>query len=532
MAVLYTAVAVALMATSGALESGFGAFEDEPAHFVTGLMVRDYLADALGQHPMRYAEQYYLHYPKVAIGHWPPGFYALEGVWMLAFGVSTLSVLLLMCALSAATATVVFAAVRADAGDGLAALAGLFLLLAPLVQKYGHMAMTEVPQALLVTSASLCFGRFLEVGRARWVLAFALLAVASILTKGSGLFLALVPPIAILLTGRWDVLRRPALWLSALLVAVLCAPWYLLTLDVSRSTWGAGRSPSVAYTLEAVPYYAKALFQLGGAVLGSVAVFGLVERQRQGERAGRWGALAAWLPSLLLCAVVVPTGIDERHLVLAAPVWMCGWAAGAAWLVGRWPGSFWGGVPVLPLLLVGSFFVEAFERPLKQFRGYREPARELLADESLAESVFLVASDSFGEGLFVAAVAMNDRQRPGHIVLRASKVLAKSDWLGHDYSLTYQTPEELSAFLADVPVGVVVLDEATERHHWYPHHDLLDQMLEAYPDVWRKVGAYDVVRDGVAYPGALRVYRQAGHEDRPVRALDVQRILGREVPGF
>src|SRR5690349_16507783 len=42
---------------------------DEAAHYVTGLMVRDYIASGLPGSPMSFAQRYYDHYPRVAIGH-------------------------------------------------------------------------------------------------------------------------------------------------------------------------------------------------------------------------------------------------------------------------------------------------------------------------------------------------------------------------------------------------------------------------------------------------------------------------------
>ena len=52
---------------------------------MTGLMVRDYIAAGFPDSPFRFAENYYLHYPKVAIGHWPPVFYSIQAAWMLIF---------------------------------------------------------------------------------------------------------------------------------------------------------------------------------------------------------------------------------------------------------------------------------------------------------------------------------------------------------------------------------------------------------------------------------------------------------------
>ena len=44
----------------------------------------------------------------------------------------------------------------------------------------------------------------------------------------------------------------------------------------------------------------------------------------------------------------------------------------------------------------------------------------------------LVSAESPGEGMLIAEIAMRDR-RPGHFVLRGSKVLARSDWNGNGY---------------------------------------------------------------------------------------------------
>lgn len=69
---------VLLQARGGAFRSEFSAHPDESAHYVTGLMVREYVAAGAPQPPVQFAQDYYVHYPKVAIGHWPPVFYVLQ----------------------------------------------------------------------------------------------------------------------------------------------------------------------------------------------------------------------------------------------------------------------------------------------------------------------------------------------------------------------------------------------------------------------------------------------------------------------
>src|ERR1700686_1788292 len=76
---------VLLQFLSGAYRAEFSGYPDESAHYVTSLMVRDFIVSLQYTEPMQFANDYYLHYPKVALGHWPPFFYALGGIWMLLF---------------------------------------------------------------------------------------------------------------------------------------------------------------------------------------------------------------------------------------------------------------------------------------------------------------------------------------------------------------------------------------------------------------------------------------------------------------
>src|SRR5688572_30561514 len=53
-------VAVLLQRAAGGERAGFGGAADEAAHYVTALMIRDYVADGMPASPVAYAERYYL----------------------------------------------------------------------------------------------------------------------------------------------------------------------------------------------------------------------------------------------------------------------------------------------------------------------------------------------------------------------------------------------------------------------------------------------------------------------------------------
>ena len=103
-AVAYIVIALALQWKAGTAKADFTLHPDESAHLVTGMMVRDYFAQHLGESPMVYAKAYYATYPKIAIGHYPPMFYIVEGAWFLLWPPSALSITVLTALLAAMVA--------------------------------------------------------------------------------------------------------------------------------------------------------------------------------------------------------------------------------------------------------------------------------------------------------------------------------------------------------------------------------------------------------------------------------------------
>src|SRR5258708_23859140 len=82
---IFFSLTVILQVVDHGFKDDFGGAPDEAAHYVTALMVRDYLLHGLSQPPVAFAENYYMHYPRVAFGHWPPVFYILLACWMTVF---------------------------------------------------------------------------------------------------------------------------------------------------------------------------------------------------------------------------------------------------------------------------------------------------------------------------------------------------------------------------------------------------------------------------------------------------------------
>ncbi|MCL4402736.1 MAG: glycosyltransferase family 39 protein, partial [Acidobacteria bacterium] len=322
----------ALQWRAGAYTAGFGSYPDEPAHYVTGLMLHDYVAAWFPQQPLAYAKNYYLHYPAIAIGYWPPFFYVAEAAWMLVFGVSRTSVLAMAALISALFQFTIFRRTAEDFGTFAGVAAGTLFGLLPVVQWSNDMVMTDMLVALLSFWAVLLFGRYLDSLDCWHAIGFGVVSSLAILTKASGFYLALVPPLAIMATRRFHVLRKWPTWAAAAIVVVLCGPWFLLTRHMT--TVGLIKNPNETFA-GSIVRVASELRDVSGWALPALAVFGVVAIFRR--MPGRWAAMVAQPFAVLLFLAAAPVGAEWRYLILAAPAVIVLAFAGIAWLVRQLP---------------------------------------------------------------------------------------------------------------------------------------------------------------------------------------------------
>ncbi|WP_029006281.1 ArnT family glycosyltransferase [Azorhizobium doebereinerae] len=524
---IFVALAVVLIAVQQRAMGGYGSEisadnADEASHFISGLMLADYVRAGF-PNPMAFAVNYYLHLPKLAIGHWPPLYYMLEGALFLALPPTT-PVALLLPAVLAALLVVTTGWVTARVLGPLQGLAaGAVLLSVPPLREATLVIQLDLPVALLGLLAACAYARFLRTLRAGPAVAFGLLASAAILTKGTGMALALLPPLCLLFGGRFELLRRWTFWLPLPIVALLAGPWTLLT--YARAAAGFQYGWGSAFTLLAARTYADGLVAAVGAPVLSLAALGLVFAVVRGWRrsagAEIWMALAALAVGTLAFQCLVPAGIDPRYLLpLVAPLVMLV-AFGATALIGLvtqgWPTL--SGLAVALVLLFGALpglMVRVEKKPI----GMDAAAQALLAREA-ANPLVLVGSDAMGEGALVSAVAQHDRARRT-VVLRGTKMLAKTGWNATDYQPLYADPTALLAGLDQMGVGFVAVD-TTPAAQALLHDRQLLAAAEAHPDRFHLVATYPRA-DGA---GEVRLYALAGNEAKvPDMAALSARLIG------
>ncbi|MEO6788207.1 MAG: hypothetical protein ABI318_18945, partial [Chthoniobacteraceae bacterium] len=179
----------------GAFQSEFGGHPDEAVHYLTSLRVRD--AAVHDWERARSGGGISVRQPIAALKR-TPVFDVAQGGWMLVFGTSRIAVLLFMATLAAATATLIFSAVRRELGGWAAIVAAVVWLFAPAVREsYGTILPGQFG-AFTMTAALLLWARWMNAGSLRHAAVSKWLGRAAVLGGGSVLALALAVTLKLL----------------------------------------------------------------------------------------------------------------------------------------------------------------------------------------------------------------------------------------------------------------------------------------------------------------------------------------------
>jgi hypothetical protein len=474
-------IAVTLQLSAGAYGSEFWGY-DEAAHFVTGLMVHDYIAAGAPSAPMSFARDYYGHYPKVALGHWPPVFYMVQSTWTLLFSVSRTSLMLLQAVTASGISLLLWFSWHREWGNVMAFLAGASFLLLPVVQGQTNTVMAEMLLSLWLLLAVLQYESYLRDGKWRSVILFSCYSIAAILTKANGWCLMLVPPLAVVLTRKFYVLRRASFWIPALAVTAVCIPWYALTFHMAQEGWRGSKQPH--FLISAFAFNTRAQLLIAGPFLIVLAISAVglyVLRPALTSIVGpRWAVLfSLWIAVIVFHSFIAPVR-EVRHQMLGAPaVVSFAWGT-VAWIATRvrWEHSF--KRPLVAVIGMGIFMLTTFHLVNKPVYGATSVIA-LLQRNSKLDGNILVCSRLAGEGAIVAEAALLERH-PAPTILRATKLFVNSDWGGWQPKLLVSTPPEVLSTLTRHNVSTIVIDlHPAEEPRQFAEEDLLTDTIKEYP---------------------------------------------------
>ena len=431
---------------AGAPSAAFGAFPDEPAHFVGGLMFDDYLNNAPWKDPIGFARDYHLRLPFFALGVWPPFFYAVEGVWMQLFGVGRGSILWLVAVIAAALATVLYRVLETYFDPVTALAGGAMFLLIPVVQWSECVVMADLICSLLAVVAILYFARFMDSRRWYDSALFGLFAGLALLTKNSTYFLVLVPLIAIPAARRWDLLRAPTLWIAPVVVASLYLPW----LAISRPflLLGTHGLELPGFWGTQLKYVATLWRQMSFLLPLGIAGAGYLIAARRPMQPIAICMLAV-IPAISIGILVARVPVQDRLLIVSylAIIFLACECLTA--LLRPWKRQ----AVLVCLIAFGVLSWGQFNRPPVNY--LRGAVAFIQARDGNTPGAVLAPSSS--EGPWIAEFAQTEARRPLRIILRPTKVFGDENWNGTDWHPFYSTTAELRAFFDRVPVKYCIL---------------------------------------------------------------------------
>ncbi len=504
---------------AGANISEFGGHVEEPAHFVNGLMVRDYIAGGFSGDPTLFRDKYRAHYPNATLGSRPPAFDLVQGSWMLLFGSGRMSAMLLMAALAGVLAVVLFRALKEQAGLPLAIVGTLLLIGLPLVREYYTVIMPDLLGAIFLFAAASAFGRYLDEERTRDSIAFGLFAGLAITTMGSGIVSALVVPLAIIIAGKLRVLVRPAFWGGIALAALIGGPWlWFARSQASPTQRPAGDAEMAASAIEAATFYFGRLgFALGIALAVLLCIGVIVRLTRRTESRGRSAAYTAVILSIVGYHCVVSKELEERHVIAALPAAIFFAVAGAVavqgWFGQRSKAALQSARPIgaILLLLLSFAAVEVAAQSLggtgrKQWSGFGKLAEEIVQEDPSAKRTVMIASDAIGEGIFISELAVRE-QRPGHVVKLASRELTRSSRYSRDVTPRFEAAEDVATWFAKAGIDYLVVDESIPPSERDRHYEILIKAVDTHMERFSSMANSSIVREGAAHPGQASLYR-------------------------
>jgi hypothetical protein len=510
-----------LQVQGGGFSSDLGGDPDEAAHAVTSLMVRDYLWQAPGRSPIAFASDYYEAFPKVALGHYPPGYY-LTAAAALSLGCDSRSLIILQALLlgTLAVAGWIFARRWITQGDNVLALCPAILLLFHTeIIRVGCHVLADLQLAVLVFGALWAWHTYLRSPGWRPSLCFGLLAAAAILTKGSAVGLAGVPVLSLLLGRRVADLKKLHWWGSALPVLFLAGPWMVYSIRFTQEGFIA-QSP-LAYLVDALHYYGETLPRVYGWPLLLLLIVSLLRllrdtllhRSADPTRVILW---AGWI-SMQILVMVIPTGFSPRYLIPGLlPGLLLILIEARHGLIATFarsasaPATTVGLRAAVLALTICTVFLTRNDRP-KTVSGFSETVHRLLRESpDRAKQVWLVSSDPRGEGAVIAEAAFRtpDRTRGALVVHRGTKALVDTDWVGKTYQSRFSDSRSLLNILDQLQIDTVMVDLSMDPTLVAAHESALKADLESPNSGWKLSWRQTITRTFGPVHGDLWVFRR------------------------
>jgi hypothetical protein len=478
---------------------------DETRHVMTGVFVHDAIRDGAIRDPRAYAERYYAQYPCLGLLVWPPGFYIVEGMAMLAFGPYHEVARGLVLAYLTVALVYFFRFVHRTHGETTATVAVMILALSREVFVNSRAVMLEVPTLACALGAMFHFERYIAERRPRDLLLLAIWTVAAGLHRYDAIFLAPYFGIRLVMVGKLSLIRsRSVIVTGAAILAGLAPVYWLAYLTVGQQhalATGSGSNPDVVrHGTERFTYYILSLdFQLGlvTTIAGVVGLWLSI-------RSDRFRSRPYWALALIVYLCFAALAEQEtRHTIYWLPAW-CVWAAEAALAPIRKSGRRWWTLAIVAFV-VGSAGCWTLRQPVPWVRGYSDAAEFV---SSKIDGPGVVIFDGHFDGTFIYALRARDPDRQLWVV-RGDKLLyaVRSD-PGAGYIEWAKSDEAILTALLELAPEYIIVEDPPLKYE-LPAQTALRRVLRERKNRFERIDRLPIRNNNIEWmDGAgLLIYR-------------------------
>lgn len=501
---------------------------DETRHVMTGVFFRDLFADRPVADLPDYALRYYVQYPALGLLVWPPFFYVVEGLFMLAFGTSVVTAKVLVALFAAAACVYLFLLAERTHGRPVAAVAVLLFGFAPLVFAFSRQVMLEVPTVACALAAVYHCRLYLDRSRRRDLFLCAAATAGAALTRFDGIFLAPLFLAWLLGERRWDVLRRREVLLAAGLAVVAVLPFYALTLrgfggaHLQAVRTGTSDDSTGFLAPQNFVYYPSIVPQQVGWFAVAPALLGLGLALTPAGRPRSWPYFALVVATYVTFTPMAE--IEPRHAIYWVPA-LAVFAADGVLLVGRGGMRFFRtpySVALPAVLVIAGTAWLACREPAPYVRGYEEAARYVVEHTDDSPTCMF---DSFLNGDFIYQVRRLDPDRRLW-VLRGDKIFygVLSDPHAAYREWAHGEDDVLALIYRYDPEFIVIEDPQVYFH--MPMPEVVRAALHGHPERFRLEATVPVRSNSLGpRPIALEIFRNLRRNDHPDRSVEFE-VLG------
>jgi 4-amino-4-deoxy-L-arabinose transferase-like glycosyltransferase len=497
-------------------------FPDAPSHALNGVFYKDMIEEMGFLNPTTYAERYYVQYPILTVGMYPPVFYTTEAFFFKVFGIYPLVPKLAVISFTLLGVNAFFLLCRLWFPVGLSTVASILYLLQPSTLFGQRNVMLEMPALAVSTIALYYLYIGTEKGK-RWALFLApLFAALAFLTKQNTIFLIPVWLVWIIARKKWAPLKSGYFILGLVTGLFILVPWVTVNLTV-------GRFYTTAFAFQEYHIWSRCLYYLRHAtevmsypviILSALSAVMFTKLRKNG------GYIFALIWALCVVLSVLLMRYPEPRYAMSVIPAVIILSMYVVCFFKELFNSFFQRRYVYSMAVIALIFLHLTPEKIwarRDVRGIDQAAAFVVSDLDCVSVLY----DGYFNGNFVFHVRAKDSDRR-LFVFRASKAIFSTKMLPElGYNELVDQVSQFHDLLHRYSIKYIVQEEEDSLRT--PANTRLRQWVKE-PE-FRLVKRYPVRSRGLRGAiGSLLVYEYLRYKKRPIRRIDLDMpMIGRKM---